>query len=71
MEDITDADYVHSKRVCNDFGKKNLGKYNYLCVQSNTLLLADAFKNFTNICIEIYDLDPAKFISTPGLASFN
>ena len=27
MEDITDADYKHAKRVCRDFKIKNLGKY--------------------------------------------
>ena len=26
MEDITDADYVHAKRVCKDFEIKNLGE---------------------------------------------
>ena len=40
MEDITDADYVHAKRVCKDFEIKNLGEYHDLHVQSNTLLLA-------------------------------
>ena len=37
-------------------------------VQSNTLLLGDLFKNFRNICVEIYELDCAKFISAPELA---
>ena len=37
-------------------------------VQSNTLLLSDAFENFRNKCIEIYKLDPAHFLSAPGLA---
>ena len=32
-----------------------------------TLLLADVFDNFRNICIEKYKLDPAKFLSAPGL----
>ena len=36
--------------------------------QSDTLLLAYVFKIFTNICFEIHDLDPAKFISASGLA---
>ena len=27
MEDITDADHMHAKRVCNDFEIKNLGEY--------------------------------------------
>ena len=36
-------------------------------VQINTLLLADIFENFRNMCLEIYELDPAKFISVAGL----
>ena len=39
MEDITDADYVHEKRVCKDFEIINLGEYHDLYVQSDTLLL--------------------------------
>ena len=37
-------------------------------VQSDTLLLADAFENFRRKCIEIYELDPSHFLSAPGLA---
>ena len=37
-------------------------------VQSDTLLLVDAFENFRNKCIEIYELDPTHFLSAPGLA---
>ena len=37
-------------------------------VQSETLLLADVFENFRNTCLKIYELDPAKFLSAPGLA---
>ena len=68
MEDITDADYAHSKIVCKDFEIKNLGKYHDLYLQSDALLLADVFENFKNTCINIYELDPAKFLSDPGLA---
>ena len=50
MEDITDADYTHAKRVYKDFDIKNLGKYCGLYVQSDTLLLADVFENFRNMC---------------------
>ena len=62
MEDITDADYAHAKRVCKDFEKRNVGKYHDLYVQSDTLLLADVFENFRNMCINIYKLDLAKFL---------
>ena len=37
-------------------------------VQSDTLLAADVFKIFKCKCIEIYELDPAHFLSAPGLA---
>ena len=36
-------------------------------VQSDTILLADIFKNFRNMCIKIYELDPAKLLSVPRL----
>ena len=35
MEDITDADYRHPKRVCKEFEIKHLGKYHDLYVQSD------------------------------------
>ena len=68
LEDITDADYSHAKRFCKDFELKKLGEYHDLYVQSNTLLLADVFANFQNMCLQMYELDPARFLSTPGLA---
>ena len=46
MEDISDADYVHVKRVCKDFEIKHLGEYHDFYVQSDTILLADVFENF-------------------------
>ena len=63
MSDITDADYTHAKIVC-----KHLGEYCDLYIQSDTLLLADVFENFQNACLEIYELDPARFLTTPRLA---
>ena len=37
-------------------------------MQSDTLLLADIFKRFRNKYIEIYELDPANFLSAPRSA---
>ena len=68
MEDNIDVDYAHAKRFCKDFEVKDLGEYHDLYVQSDTLLLADIFQKFRNMCIEIYELDSAKFPSSPGLA---
>ena len=47
---------------------KNLGDYDDLYAQRDTLLLADVFENFRNKCIKIYELDPAHFSTAPGLA---
>ena len=47
---------------------KNPCEYHDLYIQSGTLLLADLFENFRNKCIEIYELNPAHFLSEPGLA---
>ena len=44
MKDITDADYIHAKRICKDFELKNLGECHNLYLKSDTLLLADVFK---------------------------
>ena len=67
MENITDGDYMHAKRVCIDFEIKNLGKQHHLHVQRDTLLLA-IIEFFKNMCLEIYELDPVKIFSAPGLA---
>ena len=61
MENIDDIDCGHGKL-------KNLGEYHDLYVQSYTLLLADVFENVRNMCIKVYELDPAHFLSFPGLA---
>ena len=68
LKDITSEDYKHSQKVFEEIKLKNLGEYYDLYVQSDKLLLADVFENFRNICIEIYELDPAHFLSAPGLA---
>ena len=68
MENIDDIDYRHGNNVFKKFKLKNLGEYHDLYVQSDTLLLTDLFENFRNMCIEVYELDPAHFLSLPGLA---
>ena len=67
LKDITDKDYIHAQKVFEEFKLKNLGNYHDFHVQSDTLLLTDVFDNFRNMYIEIYDVDPAHFLSAPGL----
>ena len=66
-KDITNADYMHAKRVCKDAEIKNLGEKHDLYLKSDALLLADVFENFQKMCLQIYHLDPAKFFSAPGI----
>ena len=68
MQDINDIDYRHADNVFKGFELENLGQYHDLHVQSDTLLLADVFENFRDMCIKEYELDPAHFLSLPGLA---
>ena len=68
MENITETDYIHANNVFKTFKLNNFGDYHDLYVQSDTLLLADVFENFRKACIKTYELDPAHFISLPGLA---
>ena len=68
MENIDDTDYRHGNNMFKRFKLKNLGEYHDLYVQSDTLLLADVFENFRNMCLKVYELDPAHFLSLPGLA---
>ena len=68
MEDISDIDYRHANNVFKVFKLENLGDSHDLYVQSDTFLLADVFNNFRDMCLKEYELDPAHFLSLPGLA---
>ena len=68
LENIGEVDYMHANNVFKTFELNNLGDYHDLYVRSDTLLLADVFENFRNACLSNYELDPAHFVSLPGLA---
>ena len=68
LENISEIDYMHANNVFKTFELNNLGDYHDLYVRSDTFLLADIFENFRNACLSNYELDPAHFVSLPGLA---
>ena len=68
LENISETDYAHANNVFKKFNINNLGEYHDLYVRSDTLLLADVFENFRQSCLQNYELDPAHFVSLPGLA---
>ena len=74
MEDITNTNCRHANKEYKEYKEfkefklKHLVEYHDLYVQSDTLLLADVFENFRNMCIKVYDLDPAHILTAPGLS---
>ena len=65
-EEFTDADYLHSERLCKDFEIRNLGEYHDFYLKSDALLLTDVFENVRRMCLKIYHLYPVKLLSSPG-----
>ena len=47
---------------------KTLRDYHDLYLETDVLLLADVFENFRKTCLENYKLDPAHYVSAPGLS---
>ena len=67
-EDITEDEYQHAINVWKTFGCKNIRDYHDLYLKSDVLLLADVFENFRATCLRHYNLDPAHYYTSPGLA---
>ena len=65
---ISDDDYKHAQNVYNQLHCKTFKDYHMAYLQCDVLLLADVFENFRNTCENYYGLDPANYISAPGLA---
>ena len=59
---------MYGRRAFKDFETKNIGEYHNLYLKSDVLLLGDVFENFRETCLNIYQLDPAKFLTAPELA---
>ena len=51
LENITDKDYTHARKIWEVFEIKDRGEYHDLYVQCDTLLLADVFENFRKIVL--------------------
>ena len=67
-EDVSDSDYQHALKIWNTFNCKTIHDYHDLYLKSDVLLLADVFENFRKTCLHHYNLDPAHYYTSPGLA---
>ena len=66
IENITDVYHNHAIEVCKNLKTNYLGEYHDFYVQNEKLLLNDVFEIFRNMRFEIYELDPACFLTSPG-----
>lgn len=60
-------DYEHAQKVWQEFEMKNFGEYHDLYLETDVLLLADVFMNYTIMCLEDDGLDPSHYVSAPGM----
>lgn len=67
-EEISEEDYKRAEKVWSTFSCGTLGEYSDIYLKSDVLLLCDVFENFREKCLEKYNLDPAHYMSIPGLS---
>ena len=68
MKHITDEDYAYAQEVWSKFDIQDLGGWHDLYLRTDVVLLADCMENFRKTCLKHYRLDPAHFVTTPGLS---
>lgn len=67
-EDISDDEYNYAKKVFHVFSCKSFLDYHLLYLKVDCTLLADVMENFRKLCLEVYELDPAYYVSSPQMA---
>ena len=68
QEKVTDENYQRALKVWEEFSCQNMGEFHDLYLKTDVLLLADVMESFRKLCEKHYELDPAHYFTTPGLA---
>lgn len=66
-EPLSDTDYQKAQNVWSAMNCSTFQQYHDLYLIIDVLLLADIFENFRDLCYSQYRVDPANYISLPGL----
>ncbi|GBB96028.1 hypothetical protein RclHR1_26690001 [Rhizophagus clarus] len=67
QQNISKEDYEHAQKVWQTFEMKSFGEYHDLYLETDVLLLADVFMNYTIMCLQDDGLDPSHYVSAPGM----
>ena len=67
-QDNSKTDYTHVERLSNHLDMTSLGDYHNFYLLTNVFLLVHVFKNFKDMCLQHYGLDPADNYIFPGLS---
>ena len=51
----------------NNLKRRHLGNYNDLYLIVDVLQMMNVFENFRSLCMDAYKLDPAYYLTAPGL----
>ena len=67
-ETRTPEEYEHALKVYARLKCESFKDYHLAYLKTDVLLLADVFTRFRETCLDYYELDPANYLSAPGLA---
>ncbi|CAJ0647430.1 5994_t:CDS:2 [Entrophospora sp. SA101] len=67
QQNISKADYTYAQEVWQKFEMKTFGEYHDLYLETDVLLLADVFMNYTIMCLKDDGLDPSHYVLAPGM----
>jgi hypothetical protein len=66
-EECSEDDYEQAMWVWERLDCKTFRDYHDLCLETDVLLITDVFEVFRDMCIQQFGLDPAHFITLPGM----